>query len=114
MENAIELERIGRAGAGVGHVGQSLKRRMSWSPEDFTQEKDPPIDSSVSRHALVVCGTRRHHGKDEGIGQNDTSTHYELLYGDGKHAQASAQLAQCIALDRPKMAYGVKTPRVVL
>ena len=42
-------------------------------------------------------------------GQNDRGMHDELLYEAGKHAQATAGLAQYIDLDCPDMAYAVKT-----
>ena len=41
------------------------------------------------------------------IGENDRGMHDELSYEDGKHAQATARLAQHIALDRPDMASAV-------
>ena len=41
LKNSIELKRIGRMGAGVGHAGHVLKRRTTWSLEGFTW--DPPL-----------------------------------------------------------------------
>ena len=84
-----------------------LKRVVSRNGDGFTWEADPRL---TEKHMLNLSG-----GKGaltpggEDIGKDDRDIDCELEYTDAKLAQAAARLEQYIALDRPDIAYSVKT-----
>ena len=89
----MEIKRIRRVGAGVGHEGHVRKRRMFHMGRGF---------STCSSCQSQTPGTTD-------SGQDDRGIHDELSDEAGTHAQATAAFAQYIALDWPDIAYAVKT-----
>ena len=86
-----------------------LKRVVNWNGDGFTWETDPRLTEKLiymlnlsGREGSVNPG-----GKD--IGKHDRDIDCELEYSDAKLVQAAAGLEQYIALDRPDIAYSVKT-----
>ena len=108
-ENSMEIKRVGRTGPGRSGTGKVLKHVVNWSGVGFTWEADPKLTEKLLNMQNLregkVALTRG--GKD--IGKDDRDVDCELEYHDAKLVQATAGFEQYIALDRPDIAYSVKT-----
>ena len=109
FEHSMEIKRVGRIGPGRPSTGKVLKSVVHWSGDGFTWEADTRLmeklinmlNLSGGKGALTLGG------KD--IGRDVCVSDCELECSDAKHVQAAAGLEQYIALDRPDVAYSVKT-----
>ena len=86
-----------------------LKRVVNWSGDGFTLEADPKLTEELINilNLREGKGATTPGGKD--IGEDDRDFDCELEYSGAKLVQAAAGLEQYIALDRPDIAYSVKT-----
>ena len=109
LENSMEIKRVGRIGPGRSSAGKVLKRVVSWTGDGFTWEADPRL----SRKLLKLLNLTEWKGATvpgaKDIGKDDRDVNSELEYAEAKIVQAAAGLEQYIALDRPDIAYSVKT-----
>ena len=105
----MEMKRGGRTGPGRSSTGKVLKRVVNWSGDGFTWEADPKLTEKLLNMLDLGegKGALTPGGKD--IGKDDRNVDCELEYSDTKLVQAAAGLEQYIALDRPDIAYSVKT-----
>ena len=109
LENSVEIKRVGKIRPGRSSTGKVLKRVVNRSGDGFTWEADPKLREKLlkmlnlreGRGALIPGG------KD--IGRDDRDVDCELEYCDAKFVQAAAGPEQHIAVDRPDIAYSVKT-----
>ena len=109
LENFMETKRVGRIGPGRSSTGKVLKRVVHWSGDGFTWEADPRLIEKLTNR-LNLSGGRgalTPGGKD--IGRDVRDSDCELEHSEAKLVQAAAGLEQYIALDRPDIAYSVKT-----
>ena len=109
LENSMEIKRVGRIGPGRSSIGEVLKRVVNWSGVGYTWEADPRLTEKLINMLNLSGGKGASIAGGNDIGKDDRDTDCELEYTDAKLAQAAAGLEQYIALDRPDMAYSVKT-----
>ena len=109
LENSMEIKRVGRIGLGRSSAGKVLKRVVSRTGDGFTWVADPKLSEKLlkmldltGRKGATVPGA-----KD--TGKDDRDVNIELEDAGAKVVQAAAGLEQYIALDRPDIAYSVKT-----
>ena len=108
LENSKKIKRVGRIGArSLKHP--VLKRVVNWSVDGFTVEADPKLTEKLLNmlNLRERKGSLTPGGKD--IGKDDRDVDCELVYSDAKLVQAAAGIEQYIPLDRPDIAYSVKT-----
>ena len=109
LENSMEIKRVGRIGPGRSSTGKVLKRVVSWTGDGFTWEADPRLLGKLLKllNLTDAKGATVPGAKD--VGKNDRDINNELEYAEAKAVQAAAGLEQYIALDRPDIAFSVKT-----
>ena len=109
LENSMEIKRVGRIGPGRSSAGKVLKRVVSWTGDGFTWEADPRLLGKLLKLLNLTEGKGATVPGAKDIGKDDRDAHNELEYAEAKVVQAAAGLEQYIALDRPDIAYSVKT-----
>ena len=109
LENSMEIKRVGRIGPGRSSAGKVLKRVVSWTGGGFTCEADPKLSEKLLKmpNLTRAKGVTVPGAKD--TGKDDRDVNIELEDAEAKVVQAAAGLEQYIALDRPDIAYSVKT-----
>ena len=100
LENAIELECVGRVGAGVGHERHVLKRRRTWSFEGFTGEGDPSLTVRLLDVLQLPSAKGCQHIRNKGHWSRHACT---------MNCRMKLANARRHALDRPDTACAVKT-----
>ena len=106
LENSMEIKRVGRIGPGRSSTGKVLKRVVSWTGDGFIWEADPKLSGKLLKLLNLIAG-KGATAKD--IGKDDRDVNSELENAEAKVVLAAAGLEQYIALDRPDIAYSVKT-----
>ena len=104
LENSMEIKRV-RIGPGRSSIGKGLMRVVHWSGVGFTWEADPKLTENWLNmlNLREGMGALTPGGKDIGKDSVSLSTLMPSL------CSAAAGLEQIIALDRPDIAYSVKT-----
>ena len=109
LENLMEIKRVGRIGPGRSSAGKVLKRVVSWTGDGFIWEADPRLVGKLLKLLNLTEGKGATVPGAKDIGKDDRDVNNELGYAEAKVLQAAAGLEQYIALDRPDIAYSVKT-----
>ena len=109
LENSMEIKRVGRIGPGRSSAGKVLKRVVSWTCDGFTWEADPKLLEKLLTLLNMTGGKGATVPGAKDIGKDDRDVNSELEDAEAKIVQAVAGLEQYIALDRPDIAYSVKT-----
>ena len=109
LENSMEIKRVGRIGPGRSSAGKVLKRVVSWTGDGFTWEADPRLLGKLLKLLNLTEGKGATVPGAKDVGKDDRDVNNELEYAEAKVVQAAAGLEQYIALDRPDIAYSVKT-----
>ena len=109
LENSMEIKRVGRIGPGRSSAGKVLKRVVSWTGDGFTWEADPRLSGKLLKLLNLSEGKGATVPGAKDVGKDDRDVNSELEYAAAKIVQAAAGLEQYIALDRPDIAYSVKT-----
>ena len=109
LENSTEIKRVGRIGPGRSSTGKVLKRVVSWTGDGFTSEADPKLSEKLLTLLNLIGGKGATVPGAKEIGKDDRDVNSELQDAEAKIVQAAAGLEQYIALDRPDIAYSVKT-----
>ena len=109
LENSMEIKRVGRTGPGRSSAGKVLKRVVSWTGDGFTWEADPKLLEKLLTLLNMTGGKGATVPGAKDIGKDDRDVNSELQDAEAKIVQAAAGLEQYIALDRPDIAYSVKT-----
>ena len=86
-----------------------LKRVVSWTGDGFTWEADPRLSGKLLKLLNLTEGKGATVPCAKDIGKDDRDVNSELEFAEAKIVQAAAGLEQYIALDRPDIAYSVKT-----
>ena len=86
-----------------------LKRGISWNGDGFTLEANPKLTEKLLNMLNLSGGKGALTPGGEDIRKDGRDIGMELEYSDAKLVQAAAGLEQYIALDRPDIAYSVKT-----
>ena len=110
LENSMEIKRVGRIGPRHSSTGKVLKRVVNCSGNGCIREANPKLTEKLLLNMLNLSGGKgalTHGGKDNG--KDDRDSDCQLEYSEAKLVQAAAGLEQYIALDRPDIAYSVKT-----
>ena len=97
LENSMEIKRV------------VLKRVVNWSGDGLTWEADPKLTEKLLNMLNLRAGNGALTPGVKDIGKDDRDVECELEYSDAKLVQAAAGLEQYIALDRPDIAYSLKT-----
>ena len=105
----MEIKRVGRIGPGRSSTGKVLKRVVHWSGDGFTKEADPRLILKQINMLNLSGGQGALTPGGKAIGRDVRDSDCELEYSEAKLVQAVAGLEQYIALDRPDIAYSVKT-----
>ena len=86
-----------------------LKRVVNWSGDGLTWEADPKLTEKFLNMLNLRAGNGALTPGVKDIGKDDRDVECELEYSDAKLVQAAAGLEEYIALDRPDIAYSLKT-----
>ena len=86
-----------------------LKRVVHWSGDGFTWEADPRLMEKLINMLNLSGGKEALTPGGKDIGRDVRDSHCELECSEAKLVQAAAGFEQYIALDRPDIAYSVKT-----
>ena len=109
LENSMEIKRVGRIGPDRSGTGRVLKCVVNWNGDGFTWEADPKLTEKLLNMLNFGEGKGAFTPNGKDIGIDDRDVDCELEYSDAKLVHAAAGLEQYIALDRPVVAYSVKT-----
>ena len=109
LENPMEIKGVGRIGPGRSSTGKVLKRVAHWSSDGFTWEADPRLTEKLINLLSLRGGKGALTSGGKDIGRDVRDSDCELEYSDAKLVQAAAGLEQYNSLDRPDIAYSVKT-----
>ena len=109
LENSMEIKRVVRIGPSRSSTGSVPKRVVHWSDDGFTYEADPRLIEKLINMLNLSGGKGALTPGGKDIGRDVRDSECELEYSEAKLVQAAAGLEQYIALDRPHIAYSVKT-----
>ena len=90
-------------------AGNLLKRVVSWTGDGFTWEADPKLSEKLLKLLKLTGGKGATVPGAKDIGKDDRDVNSELEDAEAKVVQGAAGLEQYIVLDRPDIAYSVKT-----
>ena len=109
LENSMEIKRVGRIGPRHSSAGKGLRRVVSWTDDGLTWGTDPRLSGKLLKLLNLIGGKGVTVVDVKDIGKDDRDVNSELEYAEVKIVQTAAGLEQHIALDRPDIAYRVKT-----
>ena len=105
----MEIKRVGRIGPGRSSSGKVLKHVVSWTGGGFTWEEDPRLSGKLLKLLNLTGGKGATVPGAKDIVKDDRDVNSEMDDAEAKIVQAAAGLEQYISLDRPDIAYSVKT-----
>ena len=110
LENSMEIKRVGEDWGPDARVLERCSNVSSVGTGDgFTWEADPRLLRKLLRLLNLTEGKGATVPGAKEFGKDDGDVNNELEYAEAKMVQAAAGLEQYIALDRPDIAYSVKT-----